>query len=119
MVKRVASILRSNCRGTDYVARWSDAEFVMLMPDAQPEELSGKLEVLDRIVSKAYQELCREEGAGMSFGVACFPEHGVSGEALLAYARDLLSRAMQVRQENRNQVLQLADSVERIERPVA
>jgi len=119
LIRRVAGILRGNCRGSDYVARNSEDEFVLLMADAHAEELAGKLESLDRLVRKAYQESCGEEGAGISFGVACFPEHGVSAEALLACAREVLSRATQVRQENRNQVLQLADSVERVERPVA
>ncbi len=116
LIQRVAGILRGNCRGTDYVARKSDDEFVLVMADAHPEELDGKLDSLDRLVAKAYQELCREESAGMSFGVACFPEHGVGGDALLAYAREMLSGAQQARQASRNEVLQLADSVER---PVA
>jgi diguanylate cyclase (GGDEF)-like protein/putative nucleotidyltransferase with HDIG domain len=113
LIQRAAGILRGSCRSSDYVARTSDQEFVILLADARPEELAGKLDSLERTVAKAYQELCGEESSGMSVGLACFPENGAEPDSLLACAGQALAHAKQARQASRNTVLQLADSVER------
>jgi len=113
LLKQVSNILRNNSRSADYVARVGEDEFVLLLAGARPEELAGKIESLDRLVSAACRDLCGEESCGLAVGVACFPDHGADAESLMAFAGQALSRAKEARRASRNALLQLEHSVRR------
>jgi diguanylate cyclase (GGDEF)-like protein len=113
LLKLVATILRNNSRGVDYVARVGGDEFVVLLAAARPEELAGKVESLDRLVAKACRDLCGVEGSGLAVGVACFPENGADAESLIAFAERELAHAKEVRHASRNVLLQLEHSLRR------
>jgi diguanylate cyclase (GGDEF)-like protein len=113
LLKQVANLLRSNSRAGDYVARVGGDEFVLLLAAARAEELAGKIESLDRLVSKTCRDLCGEEGSGLAAGVACFPEHGADAESLMAYAEQALDRTKEARRASRSAMLQLEHSVRR------
>jgi len=113
LLKRVANILRHNSRSVDYVARAAGDQFVLLLAAARPDELSGKIEALDRLVAGACRDLCAEEICGLVFGVACFPENGADAASLMAFAEQSLADAKEARRSRRNVVLQLEHSVRR------
>jgi len=112
LLKRASNILRNNSRSADYVARVGADEFVLLL-GARPEELSGKIESLDRLVTAACRDLCGEESSGLSVGVACFPDNGADADSLLAFAEQDLARTKEARRASRNVLLQLEHSVRR------
>jgi diguanylate cyclase (GGDEF)-like protein/putative nucleotidyltransferase with HDIG domain len=110
-LKRVATILQSNCRSSDYVAKMGRDQFAVLLADAHPGELAARIESLDRMIRAASRELCGEESAGISVGVACFPENGSDIDSLLSCADRELERAKRERKASGG-VLQLARSIE-------
>jgi diguanylate cyclase (GGDEF)-like protein len=111
LLKQVANILRTNSRSVDYAARVGGDEFALLLADAHPEELAGKLETLDRLVASACRSLCGEETSGMAIGVACYPENGADAESLLAFAGEALASAKETRRASRSEMLQLEHSL--------
>jgi diguanylate cyclase (GGDEF)-like protein/putative nucleotidyltransferase with HDIG domain len=113
LLKLVASILRSNSRSGDYVARVGGDEFVLLLAAARPEELAGKIEALDRLVASACRGLCGEETSGLAVGVACFPENGADATTLMAFAEQALAGVKEVRRASRNVMLPLEHSIRR------
>lgn len=112
-LKLVANILRGNSRTNDYVARTGPDEFVLLLAGARREELAGKVDALHRLVANACHNLCGEEGSGLTFGVACYPDNGADAESLMAFAGQALAEAKEARRASRNTVLQLEHSIRR------
>lgn len=112
-LKLVANILRSNSRSIDYVARTGPDEFVLLLAGARRDELAGKIDALHRLVANACHSLCGDEGSGLTFGVACFPDNGADADSLMAFAGQALAEAKEARRASRNTVLQLEHSVRR------
>jgi diguanylate cyclase (GGDEF)-like protein len=113
MLTRVARILRSNCRTSDYVARTGADEFVVLLASIHAEELAQRTEALDRMIRKAGLEICGEETPGISVGVACFPDDAKDPDSLLSYALQDVHRARRARIAGRGTLLQLEHSLER------
>jgi diguanylate cyclase (GGDEF)-like protein/putative nucleotidyltransferase with HDIG domain len=108
LLKQVAAILQSNCRGSDYVARMGGDEFVMLLSGATGEEIEPRISQLDRLIRRASEECCGEEMVGMSVGVACFPDHGADAESLLANADDDMYRAKRARKADATNLVKLS-----------
>jgi diguanylate cyclase (GGDEF)-like protein/putative nucleotidyltransferase with HDIG domain len=113
LLKLVAGILRNNSRSVDYVARVGGDEFALLLAAARPDELAGKIESLDRLVSNACRGLCGEESSGLTIGVASFPENGADAAALVAFAEQALARAKEAKRASRSVMLQLEHSIRR------
>jgi diguanylate cyclase (GGDEF)-like protein/putative nucleotidyltransferase with HDIG domain len=111
LLKLTAAILRNNSRTVDFVARVGGDEFVLLLAAARPDELSGKVASLDRLVANACRGLCGEESSGLAVGVACFPQNGGDAESLMAFAEQALAGAKEARRASRNVMLQLEHSV--------
>ncbi len=112
LLKLATNVLRSNSRALDYAARVGGDEFVLLLA-ARPEELAGKIELLDRLVANACRGLCGIETSGLAVGVASFPENGTDAESLITFAEQALAHAKEVRRAGRNVVLQLEHSLRR------
>jgi diguanylate cyclase (GGDEF)-like protein/putative nucleotidyltransferase with HDIG domain len=110
LLKRVATILQSNCRSSDYVARMGSDEFVVVLAGAQ-SGLARRIDSLDRMVRAAGHEMFGDESIGISVGVASFPEHGTDVDALLAYADHDMVRAKKERKASASNVLELARSI--------
>jgi diguanylate cyclase (GGDEF)-like protein len=91
VLQTLANFLVENTRRSDIVCRFGGEEFVVLMPDAQVDAAYERAELF----RKNFSELVVEyEGQQLkctfSAGVASFPQHAASGEALLSLADEAL-----------------------------
>src|SRR5271165_509446 len=98
-LKRVALILQTNCRENDYVSRMGGDEFVLIFAGMRQDDLESRIENLDRLIRWACRDLCQEELVGLSVGIASYPEHGASPEALLTYADSEMYRVKRDRKK--------------------
>jgi diguanylate cyclase (GGDEF)-like protein/PAS domain S-box-containing protein len=96
VLKAVAMALRACVRATDTPARLGGDEFVVLLDDlAQPDQA---LQVADKILARLGQGVTaggRHLAVTPSIGIALWPEHGASLEALLEAADAAMYRAKQ------------------------
>jgi diguanylate cyclase (GGDEF)-like protein/putative nucleotidyltransferase with HDIG domain len=108
LLKRIGGgILATHRRNADYVARVGGDEFVLLLADARPEELAGRMDSLDRLAAIACRDLCGEEGSGLAIGVACFPQNGSDARSVMAFSEQSLERAKQSRRAQRSDLAEL------------
>lgn len=90
---RIASVLEQSIRTADYAARYGGEEFTVLLPETP---LEGGLEVAERIRARMSLETFRNRHrVTVSIGVAEFPTHGESPDAVMASADAALYSAKQ------------------------
>jgi diguanylate cyclase (GGDEF)-like protein len=99
VLARVAEILRETTRDLDCAARYGGEEFFVLMPETT---LEGAMEVADRMRARLAGEIIGGGHVTLSAGVAEFPVHGETVEAIIASADAALYEA---KREGRNRVL--------------
>jgi diguanylate cyclase (GGDEF)-like protein len=83
VLKRVASVLRETTRDVDLVARYGGEEFFVLMPETNA---AGAAEMAERIRQHLAAQPLAAGAVTLSVGVAEFPRHGDSGDALIRVA---------------------------------
>ena len=92
------ALLAQSCRGEDMPCRFGGEEFTLVLTDADHAQARERAEV----IRKATAELVVRYRAGtlppatVSIGVASYPEHGDTPEALLRMADQALYRAKQL-----------------------
>lgn len=86
VLRRVADLLRENCREYDYVARMGGDEFVIMLSGYPAETVQAKIDLFTEIGRKAGFDVIGKNLLSMSIGHACFPSDGVDAEELLAAA---------------------------------
>jgi diguanylate cyclase (GGDEF)-like protein len=83
VLKRVATIMRDASRDVDFVARYGGEEFLIMMPETEAE---GAVDVAERIRARLAAEPLAVGSITLSLGVAAFPMHGETPDALIAAA---------------------------------
>ncbi len=109
MLYEVGQFLVANIRGEDVVCRYGGEEFTIILPAASLEHTRKRAEQLAQGVRRlqiAYDGKLLGT-VTLSFGVACFPKHGVTSESLIRAADVALYHA---KDRGRDQVV-VADSV--------
>jgi diguanylate cyclase (GGDEF)-like protein len=86
VLRRVADMLRKNCREYDYVARMGGDEFVIILSGCAQEELQSRIDMFAEIGRLAGYDIVGKDLLSMSIGHACYPMDGVDAEQLLAEA---------------------------------
>ena len=86
VLRRVAEMLREDCREYDYVARMGGDEFVIMLPGCPAEAVQTKMDLFAEIGRKAGLDVVGKDLLSMSIGHACYPADGVDAEQLLAEA---------------------------------
>jgi diguanylate cyclase (GGDEF)-like protein len=87
VLKKVAKILLASTRSVDCTARYGGEEFAVLLPKTTGEPA---MEVAERIRSRVAQEEFFGRKITISIGVAEFPEHGATAEAVMSRADEAL-----------------------------
>ncbi|HEX8684075.1 MAG TPA: diguanylate cyclase [Ardenticatenaceae bacterium] len=97
LLRELAALLQSSIRGGDIASRYTDDEFVLVLPDAPYSIIRQRAEQLRQEVCHL-QAQQRAQGVcpvTLSIGIATFPDHGVTDKALLKAASAAVARAKQ------------------------
>lgn len=103
LLRELGSLLRTHIRGTDIPCRYGGEEFVLILPNSSLESTRQRAEQL-REAATLLQITDGGQSLGtvtVSAGIAAFPEHGATGEALIRAADAALYEA---KAGGRNQV---------------
>jgi len=95
VLQEVSKLLISKIRYADIVCRYGGEEFVIVMPEASLETTHRRAENL-RMEVKGLELFFKNQNLGsitLSSGVAVFPDHGVTGQAVLQSADTALYAA--------------------------
>lgn len=102
VLKKVSALLSQALREYDVVARYGGEEFAVILPSTPKMKGASIAERLRASIETAdFSFRDRSIRATISCGVACFPEDGVTGEALVATADKALYEA---KARGRNQI---------------
>ncbi|MGA2263397.1 MAG: diguanylate cyclase [Acidobacteriota bacterium] len=88
LLRELGTLLQTNIRGEDIACRYGGEEFTLIMPEGSAEVTHQRAEALREVI-KRMDVLYRGHPLGgitASLGVAIFPEHGRTAEALLQAA---------------------------------
>jgi len=98
LLRKIAQILKSSLRETDFVARYGGEEFAVILPETNKEGASIAAERVRRAIS---EQIFGEVGAKMtiSLGVASYPDDACLRADLIRKADEALYRA---KREGRN-----------------
>ena len=96
-LRRLSLLLKTTIRGSDIACRYGGEEFTLILPEASLTDASLRMEQLRQNLKAL---TIRHQGKSIgqlsgSFGVAIYPNHGSTGEALLKSADEALYRAKQ------------------------
>jgi diguanylate cyclase (GGDEF)-like protein len=103
VLRELGQFLLKHIRGSDIACRYGGEELTLILPEAPLDVLKQRAEQLREGV-KHLKVPHRQQRLGvitLSIGVACFPEHGLTGEAVLEAADVALYRA---KEEGRDRV---------------
>jgi diguanylate cyclase (GGDEF)-like protein/PAS domain S-box-containing protein len=104
ILKRVAQQLMSGVRREDVPCRFGGEEFALILPDMTLDRAAERAESLRHEIEGLSVEIggARIGPVTASFGVACYPMHGASGDALIQQADGALYQA---KAQGRNRVV--------------
>ena len=95
VLRALGNALKSNIRSSDIACRYGGEELLLILPDVSLAAASQRAEQLRQSIKQMkvqYQD--RSLGSiTISLGVACFPDHGLVGKALIQAADAALYRA--------------------------
>lgn len=96
-LRDLADHLRGQIRGGDVPSRLDEDDFLLLLPEAPMQILTGRAEAIRSRAATLASQRDAPDGRPLtlSIGIASFPEHGISAEAVLRAADQALARAME------------------------
>ncbi|QHV01129.1 sensor domain-containing diguanylate cyclase [Synechocystis sp. CACIAM 05] len=100
----IGTLLKNNIRTSDVACRYGGEEITIILPDATMEEASQKAEFLRQAIAEMKIEYSGKivNSVTASFGVACYPDHGETGQEIIQIADKALYDA---KQAGRNRVI--------------
>jgi len=104
LLRELARLFRTQLRAEDIACRYGGEEFTLILPEAPLESAVERAEQLLRSASESSIEYRSKklERVTVSIGVACYPQHGATGDTLLRAADQALYRA---KEDGRNRVV--------------
>lgn len=110
VLQQLGQLLLNTIRTSDIACRYGGEELMLIMPEASLEETWQQAEKIRQRVKHLNVEY-RGQPLGaiaVSCGVACFPEHGLTGDAVIREADKALYRA---KKEGRDCVVSASDKL--------
>ncbi|MBO9998874.1 MAG: PAS domain S-box protein [Cyanobacteria bacterium SID2] len=104
VLQSIGKLLRESVRGSDIACRYGGEEMTLVLPECSLVDARARAEAIREGISQLrihYQGKMLDVLTA-SLGVACFPQHGVTGQVLLQAADTALYRA---KAEGRNRVV--------------
>ncbi len=94
VLKELGKLLQHNVRGSDIACRYGGEEFLIIMPDTSVSISRQRAEYLREAVEHLSIQRGRQsyENVTISLGVAIFPEHGSTADAVIRVADMALYR---------------------------
>jgi diguanylate cyclase (GGDEF)-like protein len=109
LLKTIGTILRESLRSMDCASRYGGDEFIVLLPEVTREGAVEAVErIRERVIAARFGGKTSVAAVTVSIGVASFPEHGETPDAIIASADGALYDA---KRNGRNQVV-VAGSVQ-------
>ncbi|MGA7754309.1 MAG: GGDEF domain-containing protein, partial [Candidatus Sulfotelmatobacter sp.] len=105
VLRRISAVLQNSFRQSDTVGRYGGEEFVVILPETDPEAAHQKLESVRELIASTPMALGprkEEVHVTISAGLACFPEDGDDAAALFALADE---RMFEAKREGRNRII--------------
>ena len=104
LLREMGQLLKKHVRNEDIACRYGGEEFILIMPDASLEATQQRAEYLRLAIKELRVQHAglALDGISISLGVAIYPEHGRTKEAVLHAADTALYRA---KQQGRDQVV--------------
>jgi diguanylate cyclase (GGDEF)-like protein len=116
VLRTVARGLKELCREYDYVARMGGDEFVIVLPEIEPDVVETKSDRFRSVAIEAGREIVNADLLNLSIGAAYFPKDGDDAEELLAEAD---KRMYKEKQEHKHRLATQAQLWSRDYRPSA
>jgi diguanylate cyclase (GGDEF)-like protein len=118
VLRELASFLQSNIRTSDIACRYGGEELLLILPDASLADTQHRAEQLRQGVKQLQVEYHHQllNRITISLGVACFPEEGLTGEAIIQAADMALYHAKKL---GRDRVAVASTSLLELEAPEA
>ncbi|MUG98464.1 diguanylate cyclase [Scytonema sp. UIC 10036] len=104
VLRELGRFLKKQVRGSDIACRYGGEEMTLILPETSLEATIERAEQI-RAGVKHLKLQNRNQNLGtmtLSVGVACFPEHGLTGESVIHAADEALYRA---KKEGRDRVV--------------
>jgi len=104
VLQTVGTLLKKYVRGSDIACRYGGEEMILVLPDSTLESTGIRAEAIREAIAQITLSHNSQLLGSLtaSFGVASFPQHGVTGNAVIQSADAALYRA---KAAGRNQVL--------------
>jgi diguanylate cyclase (GGDEF)-like protein len=95
LLRRVGGALQRSIRGEDIACRYGGEEFTLILPEASLVDAAHRAEAIRESIKTLSVDRRRPQigGVTISGGVATFPDHGPSGDAVLRAADAALYQA--------------------------
>ncbi|MDQ2732377.1 MAG: diguanylate cyclase [Armatimonadota bacterium] len=104
LLRDLGTCLQAHVRAEDIACRYGGEEFTLILPESTLENTTRRAEQLREQLRELDVQYHHRSigGVTISLGVACFPEHGATGAAVMHQADRALYKA---KQEGRNRVI--------------
>lgn len=108
VLRELGSFLQQNIRNSDIACRYGGEELLLILPEASLEDTRQRAEQLREGVKCLKVEHRRQtlDSITISVGVACFPEHGLTGEVVIRAADAALYQA---KREGRDRIVSASE----------
>ncbi len=104
VLTEVGKLLKANLRGSDIACRYGGEEMTLILPEASLEHTYKRAEEIRQLIKQINIEYKRQSLGTItaSLGVACFPQHGITGDTVIKSADSALYQA---KKQGRDQVV--------------
>ena len=94
VLRELGMFLQRHIRSSDIACRYGGEELMLILPETSLDIIQNRAEKIRQGVKHLQVQHHQQLGAiTLSLGVACFPEHGLTGEAVIRSADAALYRA--------------------------